>query len=289
MADDGAAGRDDAPSKLYIVNGARDSAPRPGVVHIDHPTGTKPATHDEVQKFISDHGLKLGDVVRFGKHRDGDTVIIGQAAEGGYLHFVRNPDDSGAGYLTIPAEVLRGIRNGPAKYADVIGANMPTINLHLSADDNFIVDTLGGRPPEGTQFDVLYIAGALETICVKPPESRRWHEFEPSELSLERVTRLLSNRESGDDAKLTLRVSLRGDQFTRYKDVHGRSARRHAWLEAVPELPDTWSIEKGISSGGSMSASWVWKLHGPARELEEVKRIVGEFLQGFDFEYVDDS
>ena len=189
--------------------------------------------------------------------------------------------------------MLANVRNGPRKYADIISSGTPTINLHLGANDEFITGTLGGQPEEGCHFDVLYIAGALESISVKLPGSTRWHEFLPDDLTLKRLTRLLEehSRAEGDEdnARLTLQMSLRGEQLTRYKDKHSRPAHKYAWLQAVPELPEGWSIEKGMSAGGSTSASWVWKLQGPARELPQVRREVGEFLRGFDFEYTDDA
>ena len=280
----------DMPSKLYIVNGDKDSSPVPGVIHIQHSPNTKPETYDEVNAFVDKHSLNHGDVVRFGYYRDTDTVIVCRAVGSARMHFVLNPDDSGAGYLTIPVEVLANVRNGPRKYADVITSGMPTMNFHLGSHDEFIAETLGGQPPDGCQFDVLYVAGLIESICLKLPGSTRWREFDSCNITLELIRELLDehNRSQGDqeNAHLTLRVSLRGAQLTRYKDRFNRPAQGYAWLRAVPELPVSWTIEKGMSTAGSTSAAWIWKLQGPPRYLAEVKGIVDEFLHGFAFEYV---
>ena len=60
-----------------------------------------PTSESEIQALLSKHDLKHGDVVNFGDYRDSDSHIVFRQKDG-TLTLLANPDDRGAGYLTIP-------------------------------------------------------------------------------------------------------------------------------------------------------------------------------------------
>ena len=57
---------------------------------------------------------------------------------------LKNKDESGSGYLTIPAEVLEKVTNAMEKYADVFTNDETSfLNMHISLKDDFIKEKLG--------------------------------------------------------------------------------------------------------------------------------------------------
>jgi hypothetical protein len=60
-----------------------------------------PTSDAEIQALLSEHNLKHGDVVNFGDYRDSDSYVVLRQKDD-KLTLLDNPDDRGAGYLTIP-------------------------------------------------------------------------------------------------------------------------------------------------------------------------------------------
>ena len=55
-----------------------------------------------------------------------------------------NPDDSGSGYLTIPAAVLKNVTNAMEKYEEIFeNEKFRYLNMHISSKDVFIKERLG--------------------------------------------------------------------------------------------------------------------------------------------------
>ena len=60
-----------------------------------------PTSEAEIEALLSKYDLKHGDVVNFSDYRDTDSHIVLRQKDG-KLTLIANPDDRGAGYLTIP-------------------------------------------------------------------------------------------------------------------------------------------------------------------------------------------
>lgn len=59
---------------------------------------------------------------------------------------ILNPDDSAAGYLSIPAEVLKNVTNAIEKYKDIYETDCGRyLNMHISPKDEFIKERLGDK------------------------------------------------------------------------------------------------------------------------------------------------
>ena len=67
----------------------------------DHDLTECPTSEAEIRAFLAEHNLKHGDVVNFGDYRDTCSHIVFRQRDGN-LTLIDNPDDRGAGYLTIP-------------------------------------------------------------------------------------------------------------------------------------------------------------------------------------------
>ena len=62
------------------------------------------------------------------------------------FRIILNPDDSAAGYLTIPAEVLKNVTNAIEKYKDIYETDCGGyLNMHISPKDEFIKERLGDK------------------------------------------------------------------------------------------------------------------------------------------------
>ena len=70
-------------------------------LHGDDDETERPTSEAEIQALLSEHDLKHGDVVNFGDYRDSDSHIVFRQKDGKFT-LLMNPDDRGAGYLTIP-------------------------------------------------------------------------------------------------------------------------------------------------------------------------------------------
>ena len=78
-----------------------------------------PTSQADVEALVEKHGLRHGDVVAFRDYRDTDSYIV-SCQEDGTITLANNPDDSVAGYLTIPGEVLAKIHDSITYYRDII-------------------------------------------------------------------------------------------------------------------------------------------------------------------------
>ena len=74
-----------------------------------------PTSEKDVKALVAEYDLKHGDVVSFNEYRDIDSHIV-FSQDCGRVTLIPNPDDCGAGYLTIPKEVLANVdRSSPPK------------------------------------------------------------------------------------------------------------------------------------------------------------------------------
>ena len=123
-----------------------------------------PTGEAEIQALLSEHNLKHGDVVNFGDYRDSDSHIVFRQKDG-KLTLLANPDDRGAGYLTIPK---------------VIGHHEKIIKPHERAvrDDYFDIcfdrKCLLISRMEYDSIKTLFTVISQPSICTSHRKTRLW-------------------------------------------------------------------------------------------------------------------
>ena len=237
----------------------------------------------ETLELVKQHGLKHGDILAFSDERDSKSFILCRDMEKEEYKWLENPDDSNAGYLTIPAVILKRCSDGVTKYSSVIRDSV-AINLHVSPKDSFLRKKFGeGDIPETWDFDIHFSYGELEEVYVRTPGAE-WEAFDADETTLEDIKEFF---EAGRHytAEFTVTVELEGEQLEEYKQKYGDEDDKYAWLQALPEIPPTWKVEKGESSGADDEYCWEWMFSGPEEDEEEVRESVAHFLRGFEHKF----
>jgi len=232
-----------------------------------------PTSEKDVKALVAEYDLKHGDVVSFNDYRDTDSHIV-FSQDGGRVTLIPNPDDRGAGYLTIPKEVLANVRDAVNLYKDFIHDEQPAFNLHLSPQDTFVVDRIG-HVPSDWEFNVTWDWGSLNSFGIKVP-GYEWDELNPSTVSRQAIEeRYLSGSPL---VSIYVRVELRGEEYHRYVAKYGNTYTQS------PSIPSSWLMEgHGGSSGGSDHQSWGWKFTGPQSRKDEVVKNITDFLEGFTY------
>jgi len=271
-----------APSKYYRSSPVElDPEPFSYVI-----TDEDPKTDAEIQSYISRHGLKHGDIVNFDEYRESEAYIVCYDDILKKYKFLENEDDSEAGYLSIPEEVLAHVTDFKTKYAEVldfIKDQSEVINFHVSPTDNFVVDKLG-KVPIGYKFDV-YFEGKdyIETFAVKKTGTK-WYDFDYDTVTLNDVIAYFKAMREVQK-KFTIKVSLQGDEMKQYKTKYGGPGK-YDWLMAKPKLPIGWRVERGQSSMGLDKMQWDWTFSGPISSIKKAKKKAKTFLEGFTYNFV---
>ena len=92
-------------------------------------------TVDDIQKILGlEIKWKFGDLVSFSSYRDTWTYIVGKEGK-----LFRNPPyDGGAGYLCIPYDITKYLKNSKYKYSCI-----DVLYMDMRHDDKFIIDNIG--------------------------------------------------------------------------------------------------------------------------------------------------
>lgn len=233
-----------------------------------------PTTQADKEALIVEHGLSHGDVVSFDDYRDIDSYIV-LCKEDGTVTLVRNPDDSAAGYLTIPEEVLASIHDSVTFYQDVLVSTYGSLILNLSPQDKFIVDHLG-QVPNDWKFSLEFVDGEVYNLSINVPGYETWESFDPNDVSRE----LIEKRYFSGSPLTTVhvRIELHGKEYQDYK-------AKYSWADS-PSIPSGWLKKNyGGSSGGADYRKWGWRFTGPQSEEEEVRKSIADFLKGFTYTF----
>ena len=223
-----------------------------------------------------------GDIFTKNGYRHAETVIACRD-DTGKMIFVENPDDSAAGYLTIPRMVLSKVTDAVKKYDILITKPElgPCFNMHLSANDRFVRENLGEEgvaEAEGWDFDVEYVFGELNEVYIKPPNVAKGRSFPPPfnwaqiKEFFERAAKGMGNFEvkiwlNEEDLKCYIQTYSPGNEF--------------GWRSAKPDMGVFWTLEFGGSGTIDRMNHFQWKLEGPEDAMDDAIAKVESWLQGF--------
>ena len=137
-------------------------------------------TVDDIQKILGlEIKWKFGDLVSFSSYRDTWTYIVGKEGK-----LFRNPPyDGGAGYLCIPYDITKYLKNSRYKYSCI-----DVLYMDMRHDDKFIIDNIGiidsnlnlkFRVCFHDESDVTIISpnGNESTFLVDFTNQIKWQEF----------------------------------------------------------------------------------------------------------------
>lgn len=225
-----------------------------------------------------------GDLFMPGDYRFAGAQVACWDPDAHKMMFIDNPDDSEAGYLTIPACILSIVTDSVGKYKCLWEQPCDcNVNMHVSTNDKFVLDKFG-EVSDGWKFDVWYAHGELEKVFVTPPDGSAGAEFEP-DADWQTIVSFFDGRK-GDQKRFQVHVQLDNDDLAKYKDKYTTGGKKFSWVSAAPVLVSSWRLERGASSMGQNSHKFTWKLEGPAEVETEVIEKVKDFLTGFQYKFV---
>ena len=109
-----------------------------GTILVSHQDGIPPKSMKSSELNIP---TKFGDIVSFSPYRDTKTYIVDING-----NLIPNTDFSGSGYLTIPIEITKYMKNAIKYYKNIL-TNRDNANIYLRHDDLFIVKSYGTKLP----------------------------------------------------------------------------------------------------------------------------------------------
>ena len=107
-------------------------------------------SQEALEEFLAKHQKEInhGDLITspLFTHRAVYIRIIVYDGNTEKFKIIVNPDDSGSGYLSIPAEVVKNVTNAIEKYKDIYETDCGRyMNMHISPKDVFIKERLGDK------------------------------------------------------------------------------------------------------------------------------------------------
>ena len=198
-----------------------------------------PTDQTKQREFIEKYNFTHGDVLRFSDYRDSETYLLVRD-EDGTFHFILNPDDQGAAYLTIPWRVTKHVKDCLTKFALAIKSSASTI-IRMPPWDKTIKEKLQGddKLPDEWRFEAIFSFGEFEELYLPPIEDISWLDNPKAPFTLENLTSHMALAKE-ELAKLFIDVKLEGDALKEYQQKYN-TARTHA-PHAKPRLPSLWQL-----------------------------------------------
>ncbi|ELU02230.1 hypothetical protein CAPTEDRAFT_213767 [Capitella teleta] len=254
-----------APSRLHRVmtSGATEKKN-----FIESTSEVPPSENMKITEFIKKNNLQFGDVVCFGDMRAETAFIITTNDL-----WIRNPDESGSAYLTIPVAITQHLTDAVTKFQDLSHEN--PINILLKTHDKFIEKRFGHDLPEHWLFDVHFSEGAITDSFVRYDEDISWR-FKWDAVTLDQL-KLMESQLKQPQSGFELTIELRGDKLVEYKQkCEALFPGKYGWIKASPQLPNGWRLETGASRMGSDYRRG-WGLHQEARFEANIGVFKSEF------------
>ncbi|CAF1153031.1 unnamed protein product [Rotaria sordida] len=217
----------------------------------------------------ADWDVSFGDVLNWSKDRPTEVYFVLEDRT-----LLKNPDRSGSGYLTIPFNVTRNIRNALLKYQHVIERigknNISTIEMH--PEDIFIKENWGEVPHEILSSNVQFSYDPTEEfLYVNLPHISKSKAFKLGSTTMNNI-QIWFTGAMEDQASFRIKYNFSGSQFHKYHDIYKLHNLNFS-------LPQTWSVEPGTTDIGHDHCNGEWIFHGDRKHLNEAKKSIHDFYK----------
>lgn len=295
---------------------ADDTAPKsprksyrpPKIIEVQHPSD-----YEEPEEFLDNHEALLEDVQKLVASNDviigrdivaGDVIYVddeefyivspkldGKKSE---LCIIRNPDNTGAGFLTIPKHISKLFENAVEAYGKLANV-VSCMDIELSSEDAFISSKIG-KLEEGWEFEVALDEGKLDNVAFKFGDgpfnflqnnqldlfTREYVEAMKQQMVFSCICQLMSKESILDFlAKMKKDKSDAEDEGDEEEDENmtakNNAIRIGETLEFV--LPKHWNYEmKAKDPDGENSPpdtlGFIWDIFGPPEFASEAREAV---------------
>ena len=226
-----------------------------------------------------------GDIFTNNGYRHTETVIACQDDSTGKMIFVKNPDEAGSGYLTIPRMVLNKVTDAVKKYDILITKPelAPCFNMHVSTNDRFLHENLGEQgvaEAEGWDFDVQYVAGQLNQVYIKPPNVAKGKTFPPP-FNWAQIKEFFESA-AKPMGYFEVKIWLNDEDLKRYIQTYS-PGKKFGWISAKPDMGVSWTLDVGRCGTRDGMNHFQWKLEGPEDTMDDAIAKVESWLQGFTY------
>jgi hypothetical protein len=122
-----------------------------------------PEEKEKLYQLIKFHNLNHGDIIRTTDFRELDAHIVYYNESEEIFELVINPDESDAGYLTIPLKITKPVKSALKKYKSLL-EELGHFDLFLAPTDEFIKLAIEDLPEDSRVLLLLddgYISMAL--------------------------------------------------------------------------------------------------------------------------------
>ena len=218
----------------------------------------------DLKEYLKDkkiNSYNYGDLVSFSTYRDTRTMFIGKNGK-----LVRNPDYTGAGYLTIPYEITQYLKNATNKYKDI-----DYTYIDLRHDD----DLLEHKISKNLNPEYKYFYDPCEEIIFVNYPNNAQGEFDLNSTSLEDIEAFYEGSKK-EQSHIKVFYELRNFDMEKFKVKYGSSYK-------LPSIPKTWKAHLGSSAGGSNYTNGNVHFNGPTESMAEVIEKINIFYEGFNF------
>lgn len=212
----------------------------------------------------------FGDILFLDSYRDTQTIILGKNQE-----LIHNPDYSGSGYLSISYEITRFLKDATEKFK---GIEYNTIDLRY--DDKWVIDNLNTDTfsiPDDWRVR-LWWDNMIEIFF---PDKVN-HLFDLENLNANKINNWYLSS-SKPKIKIKVSYSIEGNKYIEFKKKY-TTTDKYSWKPVRPTIPDSWSIENGVSGGSGKHHKSTYFYIGPLQEKDIVIKSINTFYEGFHFE-----
>lgn len=221
---------------------------------------------DEVLTFAdANHPeAKFGDVINFGDYRWTFCYIVGKDNV-----LIKNPDFSGAGYLSIPLEITQYLSDAVSKYS-----KLEVSDIELSVNDVFLTNWFGPLPEVFKEFKFRW-SYTVECLDITFPNNVSKEFFcplvqYPYPQTTHTLEDVLSFYEAvkGPRCKVVLKYNITAEHMDRFSARHSNKAevdKQLAELDAeIARAKETMTTSTDTPSQSTGVASSVAATSAPA-------------------------
>lgn len=207
--------------------------------------------------------LKFGDIVSFSAYRDTESYIVGKNKVP-----IENPDFLGLGYLTIPIEITKHLKNAYKHYQQII-EQRPCITIQLYGNDIYLSKKYGAEFPKG--WIVTIEPGNKETYLHINFGNNRMETFNQNTTYDSIMEYYEKTREKCYQFGLKYSIEQKGI-INKWKIY-----QKHNKIM----LPTGWKITMLTGRYGENLCAEEFLCYGSGSDMEEAKKIIGDYFGGF--------
>lgn len=209
----------------------------------------------------------FGDLIQINLEGNESYYFIGKGG-----HLIENQPNE-YGMLIIPYEISQYLSEVVTKYSEIDYSG-----AYLKHDDKFLKKNIGDCHYEWNYRYLLL--NDFRTLIVNYPDNRKIfsHQFDILKTTSQDI-RDFYHYSFYTEFRFLVKYKFEGPDYDRFID-------KYSDLFKKPEVPLLWTAQSYGSGGGPKEYHGVMKYKGPAEFKSDIIKIIDNFYEGFNYEFI---